>query len=98
MTTEEWPWDQAPNVATVSCGAVILRGAPVLLVVHYSEDDSWAFLDGGEFSLKDALLVSMAEAVKRDPSLRQVANLPPGWVARRQAVGGEWTREPDPDV
>jgi hypothetical protein len=26
------------------------------------------------------------------------ARLPPGWLARRDSVGGEWTREADPEL
>ena len=41
----EWKFDQAPNVACITSQAV-LDGSPVLVVTHYGDDHSWAFLDG----------------------------------------------------
>jgi hypothetical protein len=49
MSGEHWPFHQAPNVAAVTTRAVVETGAPILLVVHYEEDDSWAFLTGDAF-------------------------------------------------
>ena len=69
-----------------------------MLVVHYSEDDSWAFLDGGPFDAARGRLISMGEAFEKDPSLSEVADLPPGWVAKRSEVGAGWNREADPEV
>ena len=93
----DWPFDQAPNVAAIT-SAGVLDGLPVLLVVHYSEDDSWAFLDGGDFDAANGKVIGMGTAMKLDPTIAEVSDLPPGWVANRPAVGEVWTREPDPDV
>jgi len=98
MTTPDWPFDQERNVATVVSRGVIFENRPVLLVVHYSDDHSWGFFDGEPFGPEDAALVSMANAVGLDRSLMEVADLPPGWRARRDHVGGEWTREIDPEL
>jgi hypothetical protein len=43
--SDDWPFDQAWNVAAVS-EAAFLEGAPVLVVIHYSVDHSRAFLSG----------------------------------------------------
>jgi hypothetical protein len=94
---EEWLFDQAPNVAAVTSAAV-LDGAPILLVVHYSADDSWAFLDGHSFHVAKGRLIGMGEAFRIDPSLAEIADLPPGWVAKRTHVGAAWVRAADPDV
>jgi hypothetical protein len=90
--TVNWPFDQGRNVATITTRAVILEGAPVLLVVHYSDDHSWAFLSGGTFDSADALVVGMGEIIDTDGSLLAVADLPPGWVAERSSVNGNWVR------
>ena len=71
---------------------------PVLLVVHYSEDESWAFLSGGDFDPERSLMVSMSEVVARDGSLKMVGDLPPGWTAARARVGDPWVRQRDPEV
>jgi hypothetical protein len=37
----------------------------------------------------------MNKALQLDATLREVADLPPGWTARRSAVGAPWVREAD---
>ena len=93
----DWPFDQAPNVAAITTAAV-LGGAPILVVVHYSDDDSWAFLDGATFDVYDGRVIGMGEALRIDPSLASLGDLPPGWVAKRAQLSGAWGREPNPDV
>ncbi|MGH9968902.1 MAG: hypothetical protein ACREBG_14035 [Pyrinomonadaceae bacterium] len=45
-TEADWPFDQAPNVAAITTRQVIESGSPILLVTHYEDDHSWAFLCG----------------------------------------------------
>ena len=95
--SEEWPFDQASNVVAVSDASVV-GGAPILLVVHYSEDHSWAFLSGASFDVAHGKLIGMGTALGLDPTLRSIADLPPGWTASRARVGDAWDRRVDPDA
>ena len=52
-------------------------------------------MDGGSNSIKNAMTVSMQHIVNLDPTVRDIADLPPGWLARRARVGAEWIREPN---
>jgi diadenosine tetraphosphate (Ap4A) HIT family hydrolase len=90
----DWKFDQAPNVACITCRAII-DGAPVLIVTHYEDDDSWAFLDGQPFDPEGALVVSMAQVVSAQPDLEDIADLAPGWTATRAGKGQPWVREED---
>src|SRR4051794_26858989 len=76
--SDEWPFDQAPNVAALTTRQV-LEGSPVLRVVHYEDDHSWAFTCGTTNDTADGKVVSMNEIVKLDPSLKEIADLPPSW-------------------
>jgi hypothetical protein len=98
VADEDWPWDQVRNATSLTTRQVLHGSAPVTVVIHYSDDHSWAFLGGEGFSLEDAAVVCMSEIPSLDPTLREVADLEPGWVARRKHVGGEWTREHDPEM
>jgi hypothetical protein len=89
-----WPWDQAPNVAAVTVRS-ILEGAPILVVAHDADDDGWQFLDGQEVDTEEARLIAMRGVLQLDPSLRAIADLPPGWMASRHRVGGAWSRQPN---
>ena len=95
--SDEWPFDQARNVAAISDASVV-NGGPILMVVHYSEDDSWAFLSGAAFDVAQGKVIGMGTALRLDPTLRSIADLPPGWTASRARVGDAWVRRADPDV
>ena len=91
---DDWPFDQGPRVAAITTVNVIEHDAPVLVVVHYDDDDSWAFLCGTTNDDADGRVIGMGEALRIDPSLRDIADLPPGWKAWRAATGAEWQRAP----
>ena len=92
MPNGDWPFDQGPLVAAITTRQVLEDGLPVLLVTHYFDDDSWAFLCGTTDATEDGRVVAMQEAVHRDPTLREIADLPPGFTARRECIGGVWHR------
>lgn len=89
-----WKFDQAPNVACITCQSVI-DGRPVLIATHYKDDDSWAFMDGAPTDMAAALVVAMSEFIERHSDLDEIASLPPGWSATRAAVGQPWTKQQD---
>jgi len=91
--TMEWTFDQAPNVACITCQAV-LDGSPVLVVTHYADDHSWAFLDGTEADPSQARVVSMQRVVHQHPELSGISDLLPGMTALRPAPGMAWRTEP----
>ena len=94
---KEWPFDQAPNVAALTTRQVIEDGLPILSVVHYAEDASWAFLCGTTSATEDGRVIGMGTALKMDPTLATIADLPPGWHARRRSIGKPWTKKPSPN-
>jgi hypothetical protein len=94
-TPTDWPFDQAPNVAAITTVRVIEEKLPILTVTHYSDDDSWAFVCGTTNATEDGRVIGMGQALSLDPTLRTIADLPPGWTAWRDHVGGEWRRARD---
>ncbi|HEU4343278.1 MAG TPA: hypothetical protein VFU31_17140 [Candidatus Binatia bacterium] len=93
-----WPFDQAENVAAITTKQVLEQGFPVLRVVHYSDDHSWAFTCGTTDDPKDAKVVGMGQIVAMDDTLREIADLPVGWGASRKKVGGPWQRRKDSEL
>ena len=89
----DWPFDQAPNVAAITVRS-ILEGAPILHVSHDFDDDGWQFLDGIDVDMAEGRVIGMGTALKLDPTLRQIADLPPGWIAWRESPVHPWRREP----
>lgn len=71
------------------------EGSAVTRVHHDADDHGWQFHGAGEAWPADAMIVALAEVCRHDPTVAEVAVLPPGWVATRSRVGGPWARALD---
>jgi hypothetical protein len=87
-----WPFDQSPKTAAVTTRQVLEEKKEVRIVVHYSDDHSWAFLCGTSEDEKDGRVIAMGEALAIDDSISAVADLPPGWKAWRTGRGAPWQK------
>ena len=92
---DDWPFDQTPTTAALTVRAV-LEGDPILYVSHDADDDGWQFLDGRPVEVAEGRVIAMHEALRLDPGLRSIADLEPGWIARRRSPTEPWTRERHP--
>ncbi|MGI2870071.1 hypothetical protein [Vibrio alginolyticus] len=88
-----WNFDQDKNVAALITKQVVEQGLPILQVIHYSDDHSWAFMCGTTSNTSDTLVVSMEQAVSFDVSLYEIATMPPGCIASRNSVEEGWVCE-----
>jgi hypothetical protein len=95
---DPWPFDQPRNCATFTTRQVVEGLEPILLVSHDAEDHGWQFIGSSDGTMANALIVCLAEIVKRDSTVLEVADLLPGWQATRESVGGDWTRRESPPV
>ena len=75
---------------------VLDRSEPILLVSHDEDDHGWQFIGTSDASVADAKLICLEDIVRLDPTVLEVADLPPGWQAIRTKVGGTWTRRQRP--
>lgn len=91
--TDDWPFDQPRNCAVISLRQIVFDGAPILHVVHDSDDHGWQFLTLDGAREEDASIVSLEEIVNLDPSVLSVADIEPGWRAWRESTNHEWIRE-----
>lgn len=90
-----WPFDQPRNAAAITTRQVLGGMEPVLLVSHDAEDSDWQFIGRTDGETTNGRVVSMEEIVQLDPTLLEVADLPPGWLATRNGIGERWTRRPN---
>jgi hypothetical protein len=75
----------------------VLEGSePILLVGHDADDHGWQFIGTSDASIADGRVVCLEHIVSLDPSVLEVADLPPGWQAVRKRVGGRWKRRRRP--
>jgi hypothetical protein len=91
-----WTFDQTEETAAITTRQVLENGLPILNVIHYSDDHSWAFLCGTTDNTSDGRVILMKEAVVLDPSLQEISDLKPGFRATRSYVGGEWVIDKEP--
>lgn len=88
----EWPFEDPKNHAVITIKRVVNDGKPILYASHDKDDGGWQFLDGGDVTQEDAMVVSLEQIVQIDPSLKDLADLPLGWYAERTALGQPWKR------
>lgn len=84
----------AANTAVITTRQVIEQGLPIRRVSHDLDDGAWQFLCGTTNAESDARIVGLGEIVRLDPSVREVADLPLGWVAWRSSRSDAWQRAP----
>ncbi len=90
-----WAFEESYVVACFTTFHVIDRSKPILRVTHDEEDGAWQFLCGTTNDPSDGRLVCLKEAVKIDPKVVELADLPVGWCAYRERPDAEWVREPN---
>ncbi len=95
---DPWPFTDPENLATYTLDRILRGEAPILRVRHDGDDGAWQFLDDADVDVASARIVSLHAMVDLDPSLRDLADLPAGWGAERDAPGDPWRRSPVLDV
>ena len=78
------------------CIHVFEGSRPVLLVSR--RDGDWCFLcgDGHEDVADNYRVIGASHLFARDPTLAEVADLPPDFEAERATAGGPWRRSSIP--
>lgn len=87
-----WPFDRPRKARAITTRQVLEGSEEIHVVVHYSDDHSWAFLCGTTDAKEDGRVITMADAVNLDDTLRGIADLPPGWKAWRENRDAAWQR------
>jgi len=92
-----WPFHVGTNRVAIITRAALDEGRPFLRVYH-DADGEWQFLGGTPFAPEDGRLVSLETALKLDPSLTAVADLPRDSHAFRCAPDKPWRWNECPDT
>ncbi len=88
----DWPFADPKNVAAVTTASIVDGKSPILYVSHDEDDGGWQFHTGDTVDMSEAKLVSLYSVVQRDPTLKELADLPLGWEASRSSVGQAWQK------
>jgi hypothetical protein len=92
-SSKDWPFQLAENTAVICSRTILEEAHPVLFVSHDRDDHGWQFLDGSTPDVDNAAVVGLAEIVRIDPSLRQIAHIPAGARASRKSEADPWIIE-----
>jgi hypothetical protein len=90
-TPDDWPFEDPPNVAVITTQAV-LDGAWISLATLDEEDGDWQFHTQGTPDEANARLVALRRIYELDPSIAELADLPPGGRAWRDSADAPWQR------
>ena len=91
--SDAWPFEDQPDVAVFTSKRVIHEKRPIMWVTHDEDDGAWQFHDGRRVATSDAMLIGLGEIVGIDPTVLELADLPPGWEAWRETPNEPWHRK-----
>lgn len=86
----EFPFNELPNTATITCCHIIDGSLPILYVSHDEDDGMWQFLCGESHDESEARVVSLYSIFVLDNSIAQLANMPCGYIAERKNIESDW--------
>ena len=92
MANPPWPFDQPPDCAVITLRSIVFGGKPILHITHDEDDHGWQFLGSEDAHEGDPAVVGLGEIAKLDPSVLEVADIPPGWHAWRRSKSSTWQR------
>lgn len=90
-----WKFTDSPHAEAFLSEKVDSGSEPITFVSHDTGDGAWQFLGDSMFEGR-GVLVCLHHPVDRDPTLTELADLPVGWYAERDAVGESWVRKKHP--
>jgi hypothetical protein len=88
----DWKFPDPPHTQAFLSQTVHSGSEPVVYVSHDLGDGAWQFLGDSMADGGGPVLSCLHHPVDADPSLKELADLPLGWCAEREAPGEPWVR------
>ncbi|HZP05225.1 MAG TPA: DUF4262 domain-containing protein [Terracidiphilus sp.] len=94
----DWRFPDPPHTGVYLSKAVLEGKEAITYVSHDADDGAWQFL-GDSMTESGGALSCFHHPIDSDPSLKELADLPLGWWAERDALGDSWRRyEHEPEA
>jgi len=91
----DWKFPDDPHTGVYLSKTVHEGTEDVTYISHDLEDGAWQFL-GDTMSDPGGVLSCFHHPIDKDPTLKELADLPIGWYAEREKPGQPWIRYPLP--
>jgi hypothetical protein len=88
----DWKFPDSPHTSAFLSNAVHKGSEPITFVSHDSDDGAWQFLGDSMAGESKPVMGCLHHPIDRDPSLKDLADLPLGWCGERAKPGDPWTR------
>ena len=88
----DWKFPDPPHTGVFLSETVHTGAEPVTYVSHDAEDGAWQFLGDSMSDGGGPVISCFHHPIDRDPTLAELADLPPGWYAQRDKAGEPWVR------
>lgn len=77
----DWKFSDPPDTRVFTTKRVMNRQDSVTRVFHEVEDGAWQFLGTGDALVEDVVCACLHHIIDKDPTLKELADLPLGWCA-----------------
>ncbi len=88
----DWKFPDPPHAQAFLSKTVREETESVVYVSHDLSDGAWQFLGDSMAQGGGPVLSCLHHLIDNDPSLKELADLPPGWCAERERPGQPWVR------
>ena len=88
----DWKFPDPPHTVAYLSETVHMGTEAVTYVSHDAEDGAWQFLGDSMSDGGGPLVSCLHHPIDNDASLKELADLPLGWYAKREAPGEPWIR------
>jgi len=90
----DWKFSDPPHTGVYTTKRIMNGEEPVVYVSPDGEDGAWQFHGHSESKVESATLLCFHHIVDKDPSIKDLFDLPRGWCATRDRPSDPWVREP----
>jgi hypothetical protein len=88
----DWSLEETRRTVAVTQRSVVNERRPILYVLRDSVAGQWMFLPDENPHIDIQIMVTIEDILKIDETIRELADLRPGWMATRVQKGQPWIR------
>ncbi|WP_194776947.1 hypothetical protein [Pararhodonellum marinum] len=85
--------ENSTDTAVYTTKFILEDNKDITYVTHDIEDGTWQFFSDDEFEDFESVakVVGLNEIMDKDPTLKELKEMEPGYVAIRKHIGDKWT-------